>query len=136
MVEEEVWTVILLADRVFGRDLHHIEAGNLEFESARSAFVWRDDARHLERGLLRQLDCGFPYRLVDLGTEDHALQIAKAVAQDDEAQFALFPPVVDPSSYGHFLVGMLGEISDRNRGARHDFPPVADCTRRSAMTIA
>ena len=52
------------------------------------------------------------HRFLDLWPEDDALQIAEAVAEDDEAQLALLAPVVDPTTNGHFLFGVVGEIGE------------------------
>ena len=119
VVEQEVGAVVLLADGELGGDVDRVQGRDLELVAAGGAVVGDQSAGDPHRRLLGQLDRGLPDRLVDLGAEDDALQVAEAVAQDDEAQLALLAPVVDPALDGDFLVHVLGEIGDGDHGRRH-----------------
>ena len=97
MIEEEVGTVLLRADRVV---LSHLVQGDrlqLHLVSARGAIVLADRTAHLERRLLRHLLAGLEDVRRHLGLKGDRLQIARAVPDDQKHQFPLFALVVQPA---------------------------------------
>ena len=108
-------------DAAVCRRPRRFDGGDLEFVAARGTVIGDKPTGDANRGLLGQLDRGLPDRFVDLWAEDDALEIAETVAQDDEAQFSLLAPVIDPALDGDFLVHERGKIGDGDHGRRHRF---------------
>ena len=97
MVEEEIGSVLLRADRIVLGDLVQNHRPELHLVAARGAFVPADRPAHLEGRLLGRLLAGLEDSGRDLGLEGHGLQITRAVAHDQEYQLALLAFVVQPA---------------------------------------
>ena len=73
VVHQEVGPVLLRRDRVVDRGVHDLQILRADFVATGAAGLGLDEARDLDRGLLRQLVEGFERLVRTLAAEEHAL---------------------------------------------------------------
>ncbi len=120
VVEQEVGTMLLGADRVVNRLLQQREPGQAHLVSARSALVLPDPADHIDGRFLGRLRAGREDGGVDLRLKRDGLQVSAAVAKDQELELPLFATVVDPATDSDLLALVEADLPDG--GQNHDAP--------------